>query len=158
MPAVIFNAGFLTAGLILLFMAHSCIHELHRLQIARGDDAYIHRHTLGVIMAIFGVACIGVALFPYDRFPRIHDLFGYGMFYMMCGLVLMARVLVPELPQRIYTIGYMVLAVPVVLMAVHHMTQAWSLIVVEFASGTLMISWLLALLVSIDKQRKSLTK
>lgn len=134
--AAVFNLSFVVAALLLVVLAHKLMLELApsgRRQLIRG-----------ILLAI-AFCWVGIALFPFDRFPSTHNFFGYGQFLLIGLLMLRLRHICDRFSQRTYAIGLFGVILTSILLALFHLTHFTTLLAVEVVGQALFSAWLLSM-------------
>lgn len=143
--SVIFNSSLILGAIVLVLLSDKIRHE-HRLAgEMRGMDKF------SALIVCVAVGWIGVALFPFDQYPVVHNVFGYGMFTAACILMLGLVKISPHFSRRTYAIGTAAVLVTSILMALHHLVGLTSLLVVEFIGEAMLFAWLFS--VAADSSR-----
>ena len=135
LAAAVFNFTFIFAALILAKLAARIMSETS----AKGTN------TLRTLLFSVAICWIGVGTFPFDQFPVIHNLFGYSQFLIMGYLMLRLRHICPSFSERTYTIGLGVAITTGLLLALFHLTQFTTLLVVEIIGQLGIYAWLLSM-------------
>lgn len=130
-----YSLAFAAMLLILLFIRL----RQHLLNVE--STAYANLFTLCGI----GIATcwLGIANFPFDQYPNIHNLFGYSMFTIMIILLLKAKQLIVNCSDFAYKLGLIGVILTAALMALHHATHLITLIIVEAIGHTIFLLWLI---------------
>lgn len=95
-----------------------------------------------VLIGVF-LGCVGV--FPVDRFFVIHNSVATGMTVVFAALVIGLRRWVPSMPRVFILLGYVYVAVVVVL-AVFFAVGYYNLTAVELVAAILIFSWIIVFL------------
>lgn len=104
-----------------------------------------NRRIVRGALVLIGILLVCVALFPVDRFLPIHNTVATGMAVVFAGLVIALPWLLPTLPKTFFALGYIYVAV-VVLLAVFFATGYYNLTAVELVAGILVFSWIIVFL------------
>lgn len=90
-------------------------------------------------------AClIGVALFPFDRFPVIHNIFGYSMLFIFLALCVNMQKILPIFSRRFYVYGRTIILCAILCYILFLAAKSITLLTVEFIMFTLLYVWLLS--------------
>jgi len=143
--SMIFNFSLILGATILLMLAEKIRHE-HWLA---GKTTGMRQFSALIICVAVG--WIGVALFPFDDHPVVHNVFGYGMFVAACILMLGLVKISPHFSRRTYAIGAAAVLVTGIMMALHHLIGLTSLLVVELVGEAMLFTWLFS--VAVDSSR-----
>lgn len=147
----LFNASMLLAGGLTLVMTRVLAMELDEVN-RRRTHAKIRDKLATRLMSVMGLGMIGVALFPFDEFPVVHNCFGYGMFFALCTLMVLSPLVLPRFAERLYISAYAILIVSMGMMVTFHLTHLYTLLFVEIVSGTFITLWVLYLLYEINHE------
>lgn len=137
--ASIFNFSLVVAALIMTWLAVHVTDEV--------DDRRPHP-GLGRLRALlyFVALCwVGVASFPFDKFPIVHNIFGYAQFFAIGVMMLGLKRLCPRFSNRTYMIGYGAAIITGLLMGLFHLTHFTTLLVVELIGQVFIYVWLLSM-------------
>lgn len=148
LSSAIFNMTMGVAAIILTLIAMRVSEELVQLQQAQRVK------PLRNLLIAAALCWVGVACFPFDRFPIIHNIFGYGEALLLMIAMLGLRALCPIFSQRTYTIGMGAAVIVALLLAVFLMTHAVTLLVVELIGQLALFLWLLSMTHDIRMERQ----
>ena len=101
--------------------------------------------TLRKLLCIVAICWLGVGSFPFDQFPVIHNIFGYGQFLIMGYLMVRLRHICDCFSERTYTIGLAVAVMTSLLLAFFHLTHFTTLLVVEIIGQLGVYAWLISM-------------
>lgn len=109
------------------------------------------RRILRVGLGIVAVCMMGVAVFPYDRFPLVHDVFGYSMTIIFVGLIAWLPLILPILTKFFMGVTYTFIIIMAILFAVYFATNQHTphLIYIEILGLLFFFVWVMVLLRSI---------
>ena len=102
-------------------------------------------NVLRAVMYLTAFCWIGVALFPFDRFPVTHNIFGYSVFFLLGGLILALPLLTKRISRRTHAIGLDGVVIGNTMMILFHLTHFTTLLVVELVGQVFFLAWLLSL-------------
>ncbi len=134
----IFNGTMILAAMVLILLATRIAEEMNHQGNRPGA-----RWLQGALVVV-AVCLVGVGAFPFDKFPIIHNIFGYGQFFVLSGLILALRRVHPGFQERTYLIGYAAVGMTMLLMTLFHLTHFTTLLVVELIGQLLVYVWILA--------------
>lgn len=97
----------------------------------------------GLIIVGAMLACVG--LFPVDRFFVLHNTAATGMAVVFCILAVGIRWMMPHLPRTFYVLGWVFMAV-IVLVALFFAVGYYNLTAVELVAAALIFSWIIVFL------------
>lgn len=133
LPAAVFNFGLGVTGVIFFLL---CV------EIAK--HVTLHKKTtwrLITVASIVLVQLLGLAAFPYDRFPRIHDFFGYGMFYVCSSLLFFSRYITPYAAKRTKIAGLIIAILAGIPMVLYQFFGVGTLLAMELYGTAWMFVW-----------------
>lgn len=136
LSSAIFNFTLILIAVLMVAMVYRLSYEIQKV---RPKQSTFWLKTLFIIIAICGV---GVASFPFDRFPIIHNVFGYGMFFAGLLAMLLLKKIAPVFSNKVYTLGYFTVIISSILMFMFFFLGLISLLVVELIGLTFMLLWL----------------
>lgn len=132
-----FTMGF--ASIILVVIAIRLTEELEN------KNWYNGIITLRNILIAVSICWVGVASFPFDANPIVHNIFGYGQFTLIAIAMLLLKRLCPLFSERTYTLGIISVVGSSLLLAAFHMMQIGSILLAELFGQTTLFLWLLSL-------------
>ncbi|ANJ27947.1 DUF998 domain-containing protein [Agromyces aureus] len=136
-----FNLTLIIAGVMVTTVAHYATAWLPTRTRAEQRGQGIVRLAL-IVMGVM-LACVGI--FPVDEFLEIHNLSATGMAIVYVILVIALRSLVPTMPRVFLMLGYLFVAV-IVVIAVFFITGYYNLTAVELIAFSLVFAWLIVFL------------
>ncbi|MDQ2670223.1 MAG: hypothetical protein M3Y31_06305 [Gemmatimonadota bacterium] len=135
LSALTFNLTLIVAGVIVVTLARSVTQGVPT-PVAHG--AMRVRACL-IVVGVF-LACVGI--FPVDRFFWIHTGFASGMAVAFGILVILLPRWIPGLPRGFFAVGWLFIAVIVVL-GVFFAIGYYTLTAVELVAGILVFAWII---------------
>jgi hypothetical membrane protein len=135
LAAAVFNFTFILAALILVKLASRIMSEL----------STPGAHRLRALFFCVAVCWLGIGSFPFDQFPIIHNIFGYGQFLLIGYMMLRLRHICRCFSERTYTIGVGVAILTALLLTFFHITHFTTLLVVEIIGQLGVYGWLLSM-------------
>ncbi|MFZ1258185.1 MAG: DUF998 domain-containing protein [Candidatus Saccharimonas sp.] len=139
LSSAIFNFTIIMAGLVLLLMAMRITDEIthHKPHPGVGQ--------LRMLLIIAAMCWAGVGAFPFDTWPVIHNVFGYGQFLVLSAAMVGLKHICPRFSPRTYNIGLMAVIITAILVALFHLTHFTTLLVVELIGQLFIYAWLLSM-------------
>lgn len=134
----IFNGTMILAAMVLILLATRIADEMSRRHSSSGA------RQLQAALVVVAICLVGVGAFPFDTFPVIHNIFGYGQFFVLSGLILTLRRVYSGFHARTYRIGYAAVGTTMLLMVLFHLTHFTTLLVVELIGQLLAYAWVLS--------------
>ena len=135
----IFNGTMVLAAMVLILLATRIADEMSHRHNSRGA------RRLQAALVMVAICLVGVGAFPFDKFPVIHNIFGYGQFFVLSGLILTLRAIYPHFRERTYIIGYVAVGITMLLMVLFHLTHFTTLLIVELIGQLLAYAWVLSI-------------
>ena len=137
-PAV-FNFSLTLAALIVAWLGTRVTDEV--------DDHRPHPGVVRLRLLLFFVALCwaGVASFPFDKFPIVHNIFGYAQFFAIGYMMLWLKQFCPRFSDRTYYIGYAGAISTGLLMGIFHLTHLMTLLTVELLGQIFIYLWILSM-------------
>lgn len=141
--ADIFNLSLIIAAIVSFSLSN-----LYANNIAKFSEIidFNHKRAISITSRVFmsiSICLMGVALFPFDKFPTIHNVFGYLMTFSILLLCGSAPFIMPFLSKRFSQFSSVVVVSAVLLFGVYFMYQALSLLTVELIMYVLIYVWLI---------------
>ena len=139
LAASIFNFSLIIAAMILTWLGVKVANEIR--------DVYPSAGTviLRSLLLFIAFCWVGVATFPFDKSPIIHNIFGYAQFFTVGYAMVGLKWLCPHFSERTYYVGYGAALLTGLLMALFHLTQFTSLLVVELIGQFFVYAWILSM-------------
>lgn len=138
--SAIFNFTLIAAAMVYVLLAN---------RIAEEVQAHWNQPRAAKILRILFIASaiswIGVACFPFDRFPVIHNIFGYSQFFAVILVMISLGHICPKFSKRSIYAGYLAFGVSVGLMIFFHATHLITLLMVEIIGELLMFAWMISM-------------
>ena len=135
----IFNGTMVLAAMVLILLATRIADEMNHRHNSRGA------RQLQAALVMVAICLGGVGAFPFDTFPVIHNIFGYGQFFVLSGLILTLRRVHSGFHARTYRIGYAAVGITMLLMVLFHLTHFTTLLIVELIGQLLAYAWVLSI-------------
>ena len=135
----IFNGTMVLAAMVLILLATRIADEMSHRHNSRGA------RRLQAALVMVAICLVGVGAFPFDKFPVIHNIFGYGQFFVLSGLILTLRAIYPHFRERTYISGYVAVGITMLLMVLFHLTHFTTLLIVELIGQLLAYAWVLSI-------------
>ncbi|REJ04029.1 DUF998 domain-containing protein [Microbacterium bovistercoris] len=135
LSAMAFNLTLIVAG----FMVTILVRYATKSMSIRSAPGIVWVRTLLVIVGVF-LGCVGV--FPVDEFFLVHNSVATGMAVAFTAIVIGLRWWVPRMPRGFLLMGYLFVAV-VVLVGIFFATGYYTLTAVELVAGILVFSWII---------------
>lgn len=136
-----FNVTLIVAGIMVTTIAHYATAPLPATTKAEIRGRNVMR-TLLVVLGLL-LACVGA--FPLDRNATVHNVSASGMAILYVVIVFLFPRMVPSIPRVFAVLGYVYVAV-VVLLAIFFITGYYNLTAVELVAFSLIFSWVIVLL------------
>lgn len=146
--SAIFNCTLIVGAVVFVLLARKIAQEVED----RWNDERAAR-LLRIFFTISAISWIGVASFPFDRFPVVHNIFGYSQFFAACIIMVLLKQICPTFSRRTIQFGYTAFALTFVLMMVFHVTHAVSLLLVEIVGEFAMFGWLLSMTTDLNARK-----
>jgi hypothetical protein len=145
-----FNLTLIIGGVVVTTIAHYATSAIPA--GTRQEQRGRRRVRSGLALIGILLACVGIL--PVDEYLVLHTLAASGMAVIYIALVAGLRWLIPALPRTFLVLGYVFVAVVLVL-AVFFFTGYYTLTAVELVAFVLIFSWLLVLIRNTDAMRAS---
>nr|WP_256939692.1 hypothetical protein [Arthrobacter sp. BF1] len=139
--ALAFNLTLIVAGVIVTTIAHYATAAIP----VRTAKEVSGRNFVRGSLVLLGVLLACVGIFPVDRFLTARNVAASGMAAVYIAMVLCLQRFIPAMPRVFVLLGYVFVAVIVVL-AVFFVTGYYNLTAVELVAFLLIFSWLVVFL------------
>lgn len=106
------------------------------------------RSTMRLLIALVGVALMGVGLVPIDTDTALHNTFAIAAAAAFALLCLCVQVFAPSIPLGFAWFSYLSLAAEALAMVAYDLFGVFNLTVFELVAFTLVFAWLIALVVA----------
>ena len=136
-----FNLTLIIAGVMVTTIAHYATAFLPR--ATPTDNRGRNLVRLGLVLLGVLLACVGI--FPVDEFLEAHNTAASGMAIVYVAMVISLRWLLPSMPKLFILLGYVYVAV-IVILAVFFITGYYNLTAVELVAAVLIFSWIILFL------------
>lgn len=141
--SLIFNLALIISSFLMFTLTYALSRDV--LKITDISEHVIQRaHT--IVLRSFGlisVCLIGVAVFPFDKYPILHNTFGYLMLVVFLVTCINTRKILPIFSDKFYTYCDNILLFTVVCYSLFVGFKLISLLAVEFAIFTYLYVWLI---------------
>ena len=152
LSSAIFNYTVAGAAVIFTLVAARISEELEKIQPHQGT------RLLRNLFVATALCWIGVACFPFDAFPIIHNIFGYGEALILIMTTLGLRHIYPGFSARTYWIGVAASVVLASLLALFLTIHFTTLLFVELVGQIMLLAWLVSMTADLRARRVGLTK
>lgn len=150
----IFNVALLLAAVLAFALGLSLKDNISRITNTTDVDVDRAKTIIYKSFSVATVCLIGVALFPFDRFPMIHNIFGYSMLFMFLALcVAMPRVL-PIFSERFNTYSQLVVVCVVICYTLFAAMKIITLLIVESIMFSYFYLWILLFVRGVTREYK----
>ena len=150
MSSVIFNASCALASLLMGEFARRVVNDLGIIAMPKKTLASARR-ILGWGLGVVAVCMMGIAVFPFDKYPIIHNIFGYGMTVVYLIIITQLPVLLPIFTKKFIAFTYGFVLLMAVLFGTYFATDGTKppLIQIEIIGLLFFFLWVIILIRSI---------
>ncbi len=148
--SLIFNLSLLISAVIMFLLGMALSNEVRKVS-RNGIDTHMVYSIISRAFTTVTVCLIGVAIFPFDRFPAIHNIFGYSMLFIFLWLCVVLPGILPIFSKTFYNYSRSIILYVIVCYALFLVTQTITLLVVETILFVCLYIWLLSLINGIQK-------
>lgn len=149
LSSYVFNIALLIVGALLMLFGKSLAQGFAR---QYPESKY---RLLEFTTGWMGLCLIGVAVFPFDQFHVVHNLFGYGFFFGAGALMFGLHIWIPQVSKRTYQLGLVAAVLTTTLMVLHHLIRLTPLLTVELLGELFLFAWLMSVAIEADQGAKS---
>lgn len=141
--AIFFNITVFISALVMFMIALSLSNIVSH--IPKNKDVDIGRANIIIYRSFTAVTVclIGVAIFPFDRFPVVHNICGYSMLMIFMYLCISAPKFLPIFSKSFYLYSKLVILCVIICYTLFIVFNVISLLTVEFIIFTFLYAWLL---------------
>lgn len=146
LSAGIFNTGLILGGLLMISIglkSKLVLDKITKKKKTKFDDRY---SFLYILLLMTGFCMVIVALFPFDRFPVLHNTAGYGTLISILILAYSSPKLLPIFGKNYHKYSKILFVSAAVLYTGYFSIHFPSLLVVEFILFIFIYVWLLVFL------------
>ncbi|MCX6806301.1 MAG: hypothetical protein NTY56_02565 [Patescibacteria group bacterium] len=104
-----FNLTIIMAGLLIIALSTQFTNDLRRSEHVF-DKRDVNLNLLSLMFIVLGIDMSCLVLFPYDRYPAIHDFLGYSMLIIFGVIILSLKYIFPRIDKTFLTNSYLTLA------------------------------------------------
>jgi hypothetical protein len=110
LSSVVFNTSCALASLLMGEFARRVVNDLGIIAMPKKTLVSAQR-ILGWGLGVVAVCMMGIAVFPFDKYPIIHNIFGYGMTVVYLIIITQLPVLLPIFTKKFaaFTYGFVLL-------------------------------------------------
>lgn len=137
----IFNSTLIIAGVITTTIARYATAHLPAVGAGERRGRWIVRHGL----VLLGILLAGVGATPFDLVAVLHVVVSASMVLVFTAIIVALPWLLPTLPRVFYTLGYIFVAI-IVLLGVYYATEYYNLTAVELVAAILVFTWIIIFL------------
>ena len=150
MSSVIYNASCALASLLMGEFARRVVNDLGIIAMPKKTLASARR-ILGWGLGVVAVCMMGIAVFPFDKYPIIHNIFGYGMTVVYLIIITQLPVLLPIFTKKFIAFTYGFVLLMAVLFGTYFATGGTKppLIQIEIIGRLFFFLWVIILIRSI---------
>jgi hypothetical protein len=148
LASAVFNFTMGMSSVILIIIATRLVNDIRQTNWHHGAIA-LRNVLIGISICWIGVAC-----FPFDRYPIVHNVFGYGQFLLVSVLMLGLKHICPRFSSRTYIIGIASVVGVSLLLAGFHILHIGTVLMAELLGQFTLFSWLLSLTHDVNPRKK----
>jgi hypothetical protein len=149
--SMIFNLALIISAAFMFELGVVLSDDISRL--SKGTNTELNRAKTLISRSFSAVATclIVVALFPFDKFPVIHNIFGYSMLFIFMYLCAVMPKILPIFSQKFQKYSQLIILSAIICYVLFIGARAITLLTVEFVIVTMLYIWLLMLIDNIRK-------
>lgn len=138
-----FNVTLIIAGAVLISIADLIAKDFTLLcKVNRKHRrANINIGMLQAIIIVMGVFLAGIGLFPWNRYPVLHNISSNGMLILFVLMIIRLRYLVPTFSRAFFMFSYVLIAILVVSMVLLVHFGYFDLTAFELICFTVLFGW-----------------
>lgn len=140
--SIIFNTAVFMSSLIMFYLSNSLSDDTLSVAPNSKIDLVGAKTIIKRAFNAIAVCLVGVALFPFDRFPVIHDIFGYSMLFIFLAMSINTQKILPIFSRHFYVYCDLIILSTVICYTLFFGFKVITLLTVEFILFTLLYVWL----------------
>ena len=146
LSAYVFNFTVGFCALLIGVFAQSIIRDVKKMQLTSAQTRKVLR-LLRVTLRLISFGLLGVAAFPFDQFPVIHNVFGYGTTITFVALIALLPKALPVFNRTFARMTYAFIGLLGVLFGIYFATnqRGIPLLYIELLALLYFIAWLAVL-------------
>lgn len=147
LSAVIFNVGVGLCALLMGVFTHRLVDDVALLRTGKGHSVQLAETVIGVGLGCIAVCMMGIAVFPFDAFPFVHNIFGYGMTLSFVALIIIIPTVLKIFSRRFTVSTYAFVVCMAILFGGYFATsgRALHLIFIEMLVLVYFYAWAIVL-------------
>lgn len=152
LSALIFNISLFISAIVMFAIGIALTDNIS--QVARLTHNNLDHAKTVVQRSFFAITIclIGVAIFPFDRFPVIHNIFGYSMLFVFLALCIVTPKILPIFSKKLYIYGKLAILTTAICYVFYIIIGSITLLAVEFIIFLFLYGWLLMFINGIVQQ------
>jgi hypothetical membrane protein len=149
--SIIFNITLLISAAVMFALGLALIENISQIPDTVSINVNRAKTIISRAFNAVTVCLVGVAIFPFDRFPVIHNIFGYSMLFIFLALCIMMPKILPIFSKQFYIYSRLVILCAIICYTLFLAVKVMTLLAVEFVMFTSLYAWLLFLISGIRK-------
>jgi hypothetical protein len=141
--SIIFNVTLIISAIIIYLigieLANGILNIRNISEVAQNRAKNIVSNGLKVVAGCL----VLVSIFPFDRFPVIHNIFGYSMLFIFLCICISIVNILPIFSKKFLIYSYMITLICVICYTLYLGLKTFSLLTVELITFVLVFIWLL---------------
>lgn len=150
--SMVFNATLLISAIFMFALGMTLRNNISNIADTPGINTNRARTIISRAFGAVAICLIGVAIFPFDRFPVIHNIFGYSMLFIFLALCVAMPKVLPIFSRQFHNYSRLVILCAVMSYTLFIAAKFITLLNVELVIFIFLYVWLLLF---IDGIRKS---
>ncbi|MEI7918367.1 MAG: hypothetical protein WCH58_03205 [Candidatus Saccharibacteria bacterium] len=152
LSSIEFNITILISAVIVYFIGRDLSINIARLSQNHAVNAKKAQLIIGLAFNAIALCLVCLALFPFDRFSFVHDIFGYSMLYVFLGLCMLMQKILPIFSKRFYIYGDIVILLSAIIYTIFIKFRVITLLIFEGIVFILLYIWLLVFIKEISRK------
>jgi MFS family permease len=141
--AMIFNIALLISAVIMFALGVALTDNIACVSKKSDMNLDKFKKIINRSFTAIAICLVGVATFPFDRFPVVHNIFGYSMLFIFLGLCIVTPKMLPIFSRKFYIYGQSVILCTIICYVLFIIVGSITLLTVEFIIFTFLYGWLL---------------
>ena len=143
LSSAIFNVALLLSAVIMFALGIALTDNIARVSNKAEINLDKTKKIVSRSFAAITICLVGVATFPFDRFPVVHNIFGYSMLFIFLALCVMTPKMLPIFSRKFHIYGQSVIICTIICYVLFIIVGSITLLTVEFIIFTFLYGWLL---------------
>jgi hypothetical membrane protein len=153
LSSLTFNITLLLSGLLLLCLTDYLLNDLEVIVKGKLRSIVVRTDIIRILFILISLSLAGVGLFPWNRFPLMHNFSAYMLVVTFSVIIIALHWLITTLSKSFLANSYAILAVLLICFGLWRPIHYFSQTAFELIAFTLTFTWLVLFLRTITLMR-----